>query len=341
MKEITRRRLRATARIGAIAALGGGLFGFASSHAEPLVALRGAIIGGVIGTVLSLFELLFLSGRSGVRLRRLPFTLVLAIRAVVSFTVFAVALSLGPILIKDPEPGATGASFQAAMAFSAGLSLVFLIVLQVDAMLGQGELWKLVRGRYHRPLEEERIFLLIDLIDSTAIAERIGGVRFFELLNRLYEDIAEPIAEHRGAIHKYVGDEVIVTWTPETGLPEARALACALAIDAAVTAKAASYRAEFGAVPRFRAGLHLGLVVSGELGSGKREIAYLGDTINTATRLIDACRELGCICIASKSIIDRVELPPGIRAEPLGEKTLRGKEKPISLYTVTRSAPPG
>jgi len=137
-----------------------------------------------------------------------------------------------------------------------------------------------------------------------------------------------------------VGDEVIVTWTPETGLPEARALACALAIDAAVTAKAATYRAEFGAAPRFRAGLHLGLVVSGELGSGKREIAYLGDTINTAARLIDACRELGRTCIASKPIIDRVELPPGIRAEPLGEKAFRGKEKPISLYTVTRSASP-
>ncbi|MGD2124111.1 MAG: hypothetical protein PVJ76_20340, partial [Gemmatimonadota bacterium] len=52
------------------------------------------------------------------------------------------------------------------------LSLTFL--LEVRRKVGPGNLWPLFTGRYHRPREEARVFLFLDLKDSTTIAERLG-----------------------------------------------------------------------------------------------------------------------------------------------------------------------
>ena len=58
-----------------------------------------------------------------------------------------------------------------------------------------------------------------------------------------------------------------------------------------------------------RAGLHCGPVVTGEMGSVKREIVFLGDTVNTAARIKELCRETGDRVLASADLIDRLELP--------------------------------
>jgi adenylate cyclase len=336
MKTLTKRRLQVLWRVSIISALGGAIFGFANGGGEAIDALQGAATGAFIGTTLGLFEIVLVNGPPGRALRRLPFALSLALRTLAALLVFIVGLRAGSALFKAQNPFAADAGFLSGLAFSTGFSLAVLFVVQVDGLLGQGELWKFVRGRYYRPREEDRIFLFLDLAGSTAIAERIGGIRFLELLNQLYEDLAETVAEHQGEIHKYVGDEVIVTWTPETGLADARAVACALAIERTLAGKAKTYAEAFGSEPRFRAGLHLGPVVSGELGSSKREIAYLGDTINIAARLVDSCRTLGRSCIASASLIERTVLPAGVLIEPLGEIALRGRAQPIQLFAVSR-----
>lgn len=41
----------------------------------------------------------------------------------------------------------------------------------------------LLLGRYHRPVAEERIFMFLDLNDSTAIAAALGPFRFNDFKN--------------------------------------------------------------------------------------------------------------------------------------------------------------
>jgi adenylate cyclase len=337
MREITKRRLRTVLWIAIAAAIGSAIYGYFGSDERPLGAIRGAVIGALIATTLALFETFFVTGPGGTALRRLPFAVMLAVSMVFYLAVFTAGLRIGPLIVSLWIPGDPyeGQNFVGGLVFSGAFSLVFLFILQVDRMLGQGELWRFVRGRYYRPREEERIFLFLDLVGSTAIAERIGGVRFLGMLNRLYDEISVTIAEHRGEIHKYVGDEVIITWTPDKGLPGAQALACALAIEREIATRAERYRRDFDVAPSFRAGLHLGPVVSGELGSAKREIAYLGDTVNTTSRLVEACRSLGRSCIASETLVARVLLPGSMRTEPLGVVPLRGKEQPLALFSVS------
>ena len=112
---------------------------------------------------------------------------------------------------------------------------------------------------------------------------------FTVFLNRFVADLTEPIVAARGEIHSYVGDEVIATWKLEDGKPPARSVACFAAIDR-LAEQAPDYRREFGAAISFRAGLHCGPVVTGEMGSVKKEIVFLGDTVNTAARIQELCR---------------------------------------------------
>ena len=83
-------------------------------------------------------------------------------------------------------------------------------------------------------------------------------------------------------------------------------------------AEVARLQREFGTAAQVRAGLHRGPVVVGEMGPVKKEIALSGDTLNTAARLVDVCRDSDKSVIASADLLDRLVLPPHVAARSLG-----------------------
>ena len=171
---------------------------------------------------------------------------------------------------------------------------------------------------------------------STALAERLGELAFHRLVNRFVVDLGEAITARRGEIHKYVGDEVIATWRAADGIAGARCvLACFEALDR-LARLAPLYQRDFGAAVECRAGLHLGPVVAGEMGAVKREIAFLGDTVNTTARVKEFCRQTGNRVLASAALVDRLDLPAGILKRPLGDLRLRGKQSDLALYALER-----
>jgi adenylate cyclase len=210
-------------------------------------------------------------------------------------------------------------------------------VLQVNRMIGANVLRYFLTGVYHRPKDEERIFMFLDLESSTELAERLGGLTYYELLRRFVDDLSEPILESRGEIHKYAGDEVIITWRSNVGLRDANCVRCYFRIEAAVRRNAAGYERDFGVVPRFRAGLHGGPVIAGELGDLRQEIVFTGDTLNTAARLEDYARTHQRRFVVSGDLLARLELPDDIRADRLEEFQARGKVGTITVYGLDRS----
>jgi adenylate cyclase len=114
-----------------------------------------------------------------------------------------------------------------------------------------------------------------------------------------------------GEIYRYVGNEIIVTWPLAKGARDAAAIACLFAIEDALSRGRAEYRRSFGAEPRLRCALHAGPLIVGEMGDIKREIVMLGDTMNTAARIEEACRTTGRDVIASSSLLHAMRsLPP-------------------------------
>ena len=173
------------------------------------------------------------------------------------------------------------------------MSVVANVVIEMGRLLGFGTLRSLLTGRYVQPKREERAFLLLDMKDSTGLAERLGAVRFHELLNDFFRDIADAALECDAEIHKYVGDEAILTWASARALGYSDCLACPFIARDFMEANRRSYLDRFGAVPEFRAALHCGEIVAGEIGTVRHEIAYVGDTLNVAARLLEAAKTTG------------------------------------------------
>jgi adenylate cyclase len=302
------------------------------SAARGLV--RGALTGAVIAALLAGLEIFGLGGRWREPLRRLPFALLVALRSCIYAAVLVGGIALGTMLV----PGGPLISSRSIL-FGMTLSVAFNVATGANMLLGPRVLFNFVSGRYHRPRIEERVLLFIDLESSTAIAERLGELRFFDFLNRFFADVTDAIAGAGGVIHKYVGDEVIAAWDLADGIADASAVRAAFAAQSRLRARRGFYESTYGAPADFRAGLHCGPVVLGELGTIKMEIAYLGDTMNTAARIHELCRESGHRIIASDALLDRIgALPPGIEKRALGPIALRGKERALTLYALAERA---
>jgi len=291
---------------------------------------QGALTGLIISSFIMLFEWLLRRHRIANVLRHLPFLPFILFKALLYLAAIMLGLALGALLFL----GSVLTITIPLLLISFAVSLAIPLAMAINSLLGKGALIKFLVGRYHSPLLEERIFLFLDLEGSTAIAERIGPLAFHRLLNRFISDVTDPVMAWRGEIYKYVGDEMIITWTAESGLRDARCLHACFDAHAALDALADEYDQEFGVRPRFRAGMHCGVSVTGEMGTFRQEIAYLGDVVNTTARIQQACRDVGRWFLASRALIDRLRLPEGISAESVGEIPLRGKKEVIELLAL-------
>jgi adenylate cyclase len=308
----------------------------ATSEGAPLFEFdgvaRGLLTGAFISGILISLEIFALTASVAAPLRRAPFAANVTIKTFVYLAVILFGLALGAWAFPLPfEPGFRSRDVLISLA----ASFVFTFIFDLNRLLGQNVLLNFVTGRYHRPRLETRVFLFIDMEGSTGFAERLGPLMFHRLLNRFVVDLTEPIVAARGEIHRYIGDELIATWKIEEGVAHAHCVsACFDAMDR-LARLAPDYVSEFGAAVKFRAGLHCGPVVTGEMGSVKKEIVFLGDTVNTTARIQEMCRPTGERVLASADLIDRLELPPDVAKRSLGGQGLRGKKNDVPLYALT------
>jgi adenylate cyclase len=295
---------------------------------------RGGMVGAVIASILSSIEVFILARSVGAPLRRAPFPVHVAVKTCIYLIVIVFGLELGSQMF--PAPGEQGIERRDVL-FSLTASFVFVFMLDVNSLLGQNVLLNFIVGRYYAPRLESRVFLFLDMEGSTGLAERLGPLAFHRLINCFVLDLTEPIVAARGEIHSYVGDELIATWKLEDGIAQARCVAACFAAIDRLAERAPDYRREFGGVVNFRAGLHCGPVVTGEMGSVKKEIVFLGDTVNTAARIQELCRQTGDRVLASADLIDRLKLPADVAKRSLGDLRLRGKGADLALYALTRA----
>ena len=180
-------------------------------HALTLVGFaRGALTGALIAGILTTFDALVLNAPLGAPLRRAPFAAHVAIKTLIYLGVILFALELGQYLF--PAPGENGIE-SGDVLFSLAAAFVFVFILDINSLLGQNVLINFITGRYYAPRLESRVFLLIDMEGSTGFAERLGPLAFHRLVYRFIDDLTQPIVAARGEIHRYVGDELIATWS--------------------------------------------------------------------------------------------------------------------------------
>lgn len=312
--------------------------------------LRGVITGGLIGYIIGSFELFYANAPLGQPFRRLPFRWVLTWRVLFyAFTIVSCD-KLGDLLvgIDNAEPVALNLTTLTTLVISLLLSFVVNFMFWIAQTLGPGVLPNFLGGRYHQPRQETRLFLFIDMRGSSAIAERIGDLDFLRLLNLFMTDIGDVVHRYGGRVHKYVGDEVIATWIKpdhddaqdkkngQAGKPgwAEGAIQAVYAARDRLAQQAGLYQRLFGLVPEFRAVLHAGPVVVGEMGEIKREIALLGDTINTTAKLEQLAKARPYDIVASQAALEAIGDISGLDILPMGPQVIPGKRQEIVTYAI-------
>ena len=201
----------------------------------------------------------------------------------------------------------------------------------MDRKFGPGNLWRIMKGEYYSPREAIRIVMFLDMKSSTSLAESLGHLRYSSLIKDCFDDLTV-VVKYKAEIYQYVGDEAVLTWTLEHGLKD---LNCIRAFDAfcsRLQQRRDYYQRHYNVVPTFKAGLNSGRVVITEVGQVKREIAYHGDTINTAARIQSLCNQLNANLLLSRSLKDILPATRDYEFELTGEELLRGKTIQVEIY---------
>ncbi len=222
------------------------------------------------------------------------------------------------------------------LLFGLTMSFIFNSFSMFNTLLGKNFLFKLFTGKYHKPFEEERVFMFLDIKSSTSIAEKIGHKKFLSLLNDFFYDLSGPVIATKGEIYKYVGDEAIISWKMKNAMSDSNPLRCFFMLRDLVSKNSEKYLKHYGVIPQFKAGVHGGMVVTGEMGYIKKEITFLGDVMNTTARIEEACNEFNQSLIISDEALGKMNPGKEYLVKSLGEIKFRGKEIPVSISSVER-----
>ena len=161
-------------RLTVIGAVAGAAYGYATAHgAVPTGIARGTLTGALIASIIVSLDMFFLQV-PGAPLTRAPFLLSVGLRSLVYLTVFLAAIAAGQWLLPHPASKGTIDISRDDILFCFAVMFVITFLLEVNSLLGQNVLLSFVTGRYHRPRVEQRVFLIIDMKNSTAAAEQLA-----------------------------------------------------------------------------------------------------------------------------------------------------------------------
>ncbi|MFV3130251.1 adenylate/guanylate cyclase domain-containing protein [Niveispirillum sp. KHB5.9] len=309
----------------------GGTLGFPIAHwagvSLPISIVFGSCIGGLC---LAFKHRLLLSGLR-TRISRLPRGVGLPAFYLTHCGLIIVGIALAHIINAttglDVDDGSPNIDFFQVFSYSAASVVLLLLLDQTRSLIGNPVFFALITGRYSRPVEEQRLFLQVDMANSTALAARLGDREAMRVVGRFLYALGEPVRCHGGVIDKYVGDQAIISWRLTPKQPQAPALSCALAIRRALTGLDREMAVGLG----FRIAIHAGPVIVAQVGDERKEITYFGDTINSLARLDGVAKDLGRDIILTDAALERCTPLAGMEPTKLGPVTLRGRETPIGV----------
>lgn len=341
-----RRRLTTVLIVALTGALIGLGYGFVLSRGSQvpwdvadyrLSALSGFSIAGLT----SAFELLWYQAPRGRWLHRSAFMVNFFVRVMILTGLIVLALVINRRLHLAIEGVDIADKFRASggvwldIVFSLAMLAIFIFVLQTVALVGGRTLRDFLLGRYYRPVEEERIFLFLDMKDSSKLAQKLGNASFHALLSDAFFVMDDAIVDRGGEVMSYVGDMVIATWPMGGPTDNARALIAVRDCLSRLDGERDRFDRVYGQAPEFRAVVNGGPVVVGETGDSKRQITYLGDVLNVTSRLEEVAKSRNVDFMATGALLRRTDVPDGFEATNLGGLPLRGIAEPVDAFAVT------
>ena len=188
---------------------------------------------------------------------------------------------------------------------------------------------------------QEVAIMFCDIRNFTTITEKLPPSEVVGFLSHYHTRMVEVLFAHGGTIDKFIGDAIMVTFgTPDPSDDDAeRSVRAGLAMNLALAELNAEREGRSLAEIRHGIGIHFGPVIAGNIGTEDRlEYTVIGDTVNVASRIQDACKTLGESLLISDAIAAR--LPPDVQVRSLPEQRVKGRQAPVQIYAVEQIARP-
>ena len=241
----------------------------------------------------------------------------------------------GTVLVLDPENG--DALTYLAAAQRAGVASPAVVDEPRNAETPPIEPQATWVAPFASGPEAERRQLTVmfcDLQGSTALSQQLDPEELRDVLRSYQEVCAGAVARFEGHIAKYLGDGLLIYF----GYPQAheddpqRGVRAGLAIVEEMGVLNARLKADKNIELAVRIGVHTGLVVAGEMGSGDsvEALAIVGETPNISARLQEA---------AGPNSVVISDIPASLVQgffiwESLGIHALKGISQPMELSRV-------
>jgi len=181
--------------------------------------------------------------------------------------------------------------------------------------------------------ERKQVTILFsDLSGYTAMSERLDPEEVKNIISRIFGEIGQVVVKYDGCIEKFIGDAVVAFF----GVPKAheddpvRALRAAKEMHEIVNAMSHQFESKIGKPLSMHTGINTGLVVTGEVTTGKGPLGVTGDTVNVAQRLSGLAKP-GQILVGEETY----RQAGGYFAfEKLEPTKVKGKTEPVPAYRV-------
>ncbi|MGA9522133.1 MAG: adenylate/guanylate cyclase domain-containing protein [Myxococcaceae bacterium] len=175
--------------------------------------------------------------------------------------------------------------------------------------------------------------LYADIRGFTALCERTSPEEVVRMLNEFYERMVDLVFRSRGAVDKFVGDQIIALFGAPIQSAESPLFAvhCALEMQRSMAEWNRS-RAEAGLEPiHIGIGVSSGEVITGAIGSSRTlQYTAIGDAMNTAARTCEIAE--ADEILVTRPVHDRVK--QFIDADERLPILLRGKRDPTTLFRI-------
>lgn len=177
--------------------------------------------------------------------------------------------------------------------------------------------------------------LFSDIRGFTTFSENTPPDRVVEMLNCYFSRMAEIILKYNGTLDKYIGDAIMAFWGAPVPIADHAERAVLTAIemlsalnDVNKTLKSKGYDFEL----KVGIGINTGIATIGNIGSEKKlNYTIVGDTVNLASRLEGLTKEFNSSLIISEYTYERIK--DKITCKSLGNIKVKGREKPVEIYT--------
>ena len=185
------------------------------------------------------------------------------------------------------------------------------------------------------PKELKVAIIFTDIIGFTKLSEKMNPKDIMEILSEYQSIMVDAIFEHKGTVDKFIGDAVMANFgTPKShGNDAQNAFDCAVSMNLKLK-NWNKIRAKKDLLQlQHRIGIHYGECMVGNIGGEQRiEFAVIGDAVNVASRVCDACKEFDTNFLITSAVSDNVN--HNLKYELVQGYCVRGRDDPINLLKI-------